>query len=78
MNNIFSKIIEFILNVFAILLISRRKKTLQVFGYILSAVILIISCLNNCEYGIAMVGCFFLVISLLIVLHSLTIVQITA
>ena len=42
------------------------------------SIILIISCLNNCEYGIAMVGCFFLVISLLIVLHSLTIVQITA
>ena len=41
------------------------------------SIILIISCLNNCEYGIAMVGCFFLVISLLIVLHSLTIVQIT-
>ena len=42
------------------------------------SIILIISCLNNCEYGIAMVGCFFLVISLLIILHSLTIVQITA
>ena len=42
------------------------------------SIILINSCLNNCEYGIAMVGCFFLVISLLIVLHSLTIVQITA
>lgn len=42
------------------------------------SIILIISCLNNCEYGIAMVGCFFLIISVLIILHSLTIVQITA
>ena len=42
------------------------------------SIILIINCLHICEYGIAMVGCFFLVISLLIVLHSLAIIQITA
>ena len=42
------------------------------------SILLVINSLHICEYGIAMVGCFFLVISLLIVLHSLTIVQITA
>ena len=42
------------------------------------SIILIISCLNNCEYSIAIVGFFFLIISVIIILHSLTIVQITA
>lgn len=42
------------------------------------SILLVINCLHICEYGIAMIGCFFLVISLLIVLHSLGIVQITA
>lgn len=42
------------------------------------SILLVINSLHICEYGIAMIGCFFLVISLLIVLHSLAIVQITA
>ena len=41
------------------------------------SIILIISCLNNCEYSIAMVGCFFLIISVLIILHSLNIISLT-
>lgn len=42
------------------------------------SIILIISCLNNCEYGITIVGFFFLIISVLIILHSLNIIGLTA
>ena len=42
------------------------------------SIILIISCLDICEYGMATVGFFFLIISVLIILHSLNIISLTA
>lgn len=42
------------------------------------SIILIISCLNECEYGITIVGFFFLIIGVLIILHSLNIISLTA